>query len=167
MRSVCRTTASGLRRSISTRFSFPSRGCTGEAATTREWHGARDLQEDRRTARWRDHRQKQVGQGFHLYRDTASRAETGMEDDEMSCFTLLMADDDPDDRFLTEQACLELRSCGDLRFVEDGEELMHYLRQTGKYADPTVSPRPALILLDLNMPKKDGRQALVEIKTDP
>jgi hypothetical protein len=50
----------------------------------------------------------------------------------MSHFTILMADDDPDDRFLTEQACLELRNGGDLRFVEDGEELMHYLRQTRK-----------------------------------
>jgi DNA-binding response OmpR family regulator len=68
---------------------------------------------------------------------------------------------------LAEQACLEIRNCGDLRFVEDGEELMHYLRRRGKYADPTVSPRPRLILLDLNMPKKDGRQALLEIKTDP
>jgi len=85
----------------------------------------------------------------------------------VSCFTLLMADDDPDDRFMTEQACLEVMSCGDLRFVEDGEELMHYLRRQGKYADPRVSPRPGLILLDLNMPKKDGRQALSEMKTDP
>jgi CheY-like chemotaxis protein len=85
----------------------------------------------------------------------------------MSCFTVLMADDDADDRFLVEQACLAVRSSGDLHFVEDGEELMHYLRRRGKYADPTVSPRPGLILLDLNMPKKDGRQALVEIKSDP
>jgi len=85
----------------------------------------------------------------------------------MGCFTVLMADDDPDDRFLTEQACRELMSCGDLRFVEDGEELMHYLRRRGRYADPKISPRPALILLDLNMPKKDGRRALVEIKADP
>jgi CheY-like chemotaxis protein len=90
-----------------------------------------------------------------------------MEAARMGCFTVLMADDDPDDRFLTEQACRELMSCGDLRFVEDGEELMHYLRRRGRYADPKISPRPALILLDLNMPKKDGRQALVEIKADP
>jgi DNA-binding response OmpR family regulator len=90
-----------------------------------------------------------------------------MEAARIGCFTLLMADDDADDRFLTEQACLEIRSCGALRFVEDGEELMHYLRRQGKYADPANSPRPGLILLDLNMPKKDGRQALVEIKADP
>jgi CheY-like chemotaxis protein len=85
----------------------------------------------------------------------------------MSCFTVLMAEDDPDDRFLAEQAFREIESCGDLRFVEDGEELMHYLRHSGNYADPTVSPRPALILLDLNMPRKDGRQALAEIKAHP
>jgi CheY-like chemotaxis protein len=78
-----------------------------------------------------------------------------------------MADDDADDRFLFEQAFGELESCGDLRFVEGGEELMGYLRRSGKYADPTASPRPALILLDLNMPRKDGRQALEEIKSDP
>jgi CheY-like chemotaxis protein len=82
-------------------------------------------------------------------------------------FTILMADDDPDDRFIAEQAFLELGSFAKLRFVEDGEELMHYLRRSGKYSDPLLSPRPVFILLDLNMPRKDGRQALVEIKTDP
>jgi hypothetical protein len=55
-----------------------------------------------------------------------------MEAARIGCFTLLMADDDADDRFLTEQACLEIRSCGDLRFVEGGEELMHYLRRLWK-----------------------------------
>jgi CheY-like chemotaxis protein len=86
----------------------------------------------------------------------------------MSPFTILMAEDDPDDRFIVEQAMGELGigTCADLRLVEDGEELMHYLHRRGKYADATASPRPALILLDLNMPKKDGRQALVEIKAD-
>jgi PAS domain S-box-containing protein len=54
----------------------------------------------------------------------------------------------------------------DLRFVEDGEELMDYLLRRGRYSDPAASPRPGLILLDLNMPKKDGREALVEIKAD-
>jgi CheY-like chemotaxis protein len=85
----------------------------------------------------------------------------------MTPFTVLMAEDDPDDRFLLEQAFLELQSRGDLRFVEDGEELIDYLVRSGKYTDPSLSPRPSLILLDLNMPKKDGRQALVEIKSDP
>jgi len=85
----------------------------------------------------------------------------------MTPFTVLMAEDDPDDRFLVEQAFRELEGPGDLRFVEDGEELMKYLVRRGEYADPSLSPRPSLILLDLNMPKKDGREVLVEIKKDP
>jgi CheY-like chemotaxis protein len=85
-------------------------------------------------------------------------------DDPKEFFTVLMAEDDPDDRFLMEQAFKDLRSKGELRFVEDGEELMDYLLHRGRYADPKQSPRPSLILLDLNMPRKDGRQALAEIK---
>lgn len=81
--------------------------------------------------------------------------------------TLLMADDDADDRMLTKEAMQEALVINDLRFVEDGEELMDYLHQRGQYADPDSSPRPGLILLDLNMPKKDGREALKEIKADP
>jgi two-component system response regulator len=81
--------------------------------------------------------------------------------------TILMADDDPDDRQLTKDAFAESRLANDLRFVEDGEELMDYLKRRGRYADPDSSPRPGLILLDLNMPRKDGREALAEIKADP
>ena len=81
--------------------------------------------------------------------------------------TILMADDDPDDRQLTKEAFEESHLSNDLRFVHDGEELMDYLQRRGKYADPASSPRPGLILLDLNMPKKDGREALQEIKADP
>lgn len=81
--------------------------------------------------------------------------------------TILMAEDDPDDRLLTNQAMKEQRLANELRFVEDGEELMDYLHHRGKYADPAKSPRPGLILLDLNMPRKDGREALAEIKADP
>ncbi|MDQ3959432.1 MAG: response regulator, partial [Pseudomonadota bacterium] len=55
----------------------------------------------------------------------------------------------------------------DLHFVTNGEELMDYLYRRGRYADMATSPRPGLILLDLNMPKKDGREALQEIKADP
>lgn len=79
----------------------------------------------------------------------------------------LMADDDPDDRMLTKEAMSESRVLNDLRFVEDGEELMEYLNRQGKYSNPDESPRPSVILLDLNMPKKDGREALKEIKADP
>jgi two-component system response regulator len=78
-----------------------------------------------------------------------------------------MADDDADDRQLTKEAFEESRLANDLRFVEDGVELLDYLRRQGCYADPASSPRPGLILLDLNMPRKDGREALAEIKADP
>ncbi len=81
--------------------------------------------------------------------------------------TILMADDDPDDRLMARDALEEARLANDLRFVEDGEELMDYLRHNGKYSDQQNFPRPGLILLDLNMPKKDGREALAEIRSDP
>jgi CheY-like chemotaxis protein len=80
--------------------------------------------------------------------------------------TILLADDDADDRMLTKDALAESRLANDLRFVEDGEELLDYLLKRGKYADADA-PRPGLILLDLNMPRKDGREALREIKADP
>jgi two-component system response regulator len=81
--------------------------------------------------------------------------------------TILMADDDADDRLMTREAFAESRLANDLRFVEDGEELLDYLHRRGRYSDPASSPRPGLILLDLNMPRKDGREALREIKSDP
>ena len=81
--------------------------------------------------------------------------------------TILMADDDRDDRELTREAFVESRIANDLRFVEDGEELLDYLNRRGKYTDPASSPRPGLILLDLNMPRMDGREALRAIKADP
>jgi len=80
--------------------------------------------------------------------------------------TILMADDDEDDRSLTREALEEGRLVNELRFVEDGEDLLDYLRREGKYAGSNA-PRPGLILLDLNMPKKDGRTTLKEIKGDP
>ena len=82
--------------------------------------------------------------------------------------TILLADDDPDDQFLCKKALTAIGYVSNLLFVEDGEELLDYLRQSGKYAaGKQQSPRPDLILLDLNMPKKDGREALKEIKKDP
>jgi len=81
--------------------------------------------------------------------------------------TILMADDDADDRRLTRDALEESRLANDLRFVENGEELLDYLRNKGKFSDPEFAPRPGLILLDLNMPRMDGRTALKEMKADP
>lgn len=80
--------------------------------------------------------------------------------------TILIADDDEDDRFLAEEALQESRLANELQFVEDGEELMEYLQRRGRY-EGSDAPRPGLILLDLNMPRKDGREALREIKSDP
>jgi CheY-like chemotaxis protein len=80
--------------------------------------------------------------------------------------TILLADDDADDRMMAGDALEESRLANDLRYVEDGEELLDYLHRRGKFARPEDSPRPGLILLDLNMPRKDGREALKEIKAD-
>jgi CheY-like chemotaxis protein len=80
---------------------------------------------------------------------------------------ILMADDDDDDRLLTRDAVAEAGLEGDLHFVENGEELLDYLCRRGRYQQPNSSPRPGLILLDLNMPLKDGREALREIRADP
>jgi CheY-like chemotaxis protein len=80
---------------------------------------------------------------------------------------ILLAEDDADDRLLVREALSEGRVLNELRCVEDGEELIDYLHRRGRYADPESSPRPGLVLLDLNMPRKDGREALREIKADP
>lgn len=80
---------------------------------------------------------------------------------------ILMAEDDAEDRMLTKEALEEARLANDLRFVKDGEELLDYLHRRGEYADAGQAPVPGLILLDLNMPKKDGREALEEMKADP
>jgi CheY-like chemotaxis protein len=78
-----------------------------------------------------------------------------------------MADDSEDDRFLAREALRESRVLNDLHEVEDGEALMNYLKGHGEYSDPASAPRPGFILLDLNMPRKTGREALEEIKADP
>lgn len=81
--------------------------------------------------------------------------------------TILYADDDPEDRMLLTDAWKESRVANELHMVEDGEELMDYLKRRGKYASLAGTPLPGMILLDLNMPRKDGREALKEIKEDP
>ena len=81
--------------------------------------------------------------------------------------TILIADDDPDDRELTRDALKECRLANDVHFVEDGEELMDYLNRRGEHKERRSQALPGLILLDLNMPRKDGREALKEIKAHP
>lgn len=81
--------------------------------------------------------------------------------------TILMADDDEDDRLMTQEALQEAKLENELLFVKDGEELMDFLQHRGQYETNGNQPLPGLILLDLNMPKKDGREALKEIKADP
>jgi CheY-like chemotaxis protein len=81
--------------------------------------------------------------------------------------TILLTDDDEEDLQMTQEALRESRLGNDLRITRDGEELMDYLHRRGRYSDPSDAPMPGLILLDLNMPRKDGREALAEIKVDP
>lgn len=81
--------------------------------------------------------------------------------------TILIADDDADDRMMIRDALQESRLANDLHEVEDGEQLLDYLYHRGDFTEMEPNPRPGLILLDLNMPRKDGRTALAEIKSDP
>jgi CheY-like chemotaxis protein len=78
--------------------------------------------------------------------------------------TILIAEDDPDDRLLCQEALEEIHFEHNIFFVQDGEELLEYLCHKGQYQIPSTSPRPDLILLDLNMPRRDGRDTLQEIK---
>lgn len=80
--------------------------------------------------------------------------------------TILVAEDDPEDRILTELACGVAQVTADLRWVGDGRQLLEYLRRQGPYAGGAEAPRPGLILLDLNLPKLDGREALRMLKAD-
>lgn len=80
---------------------------------------------------------------------------------------ILIADDDMDDCQMIREALQESRLLNELHFVTNGEELMDYLHHKGKFEDRSKHPLPGFILLDLNMPKKDGREALKEIKSDP
>ena len=89
-----------------------------------------------------------------------------MTRDPMQGVTILLADDDEEDRAMTISALRKRRVANEIRCVGDGAELADYLFHRGRYADPDDAPTPGLILLDLNMPKKDGREVLAEIKAD-
>jgi CheY-like chemotaxis protein len=90
-----------------------------------------------------------------------------MQDRHKIPITILICDDDEDDRLLTQQALENAHVSNRIRFVEDGEQLLDYLYQRGEFAGETgKAPRPGLILLDLNMPKMGGREALKVIKQD-
>jgi CheY-like chemotaxis protein len=80
--------------------------------------------------------------------------------------TILLADDDEEDRELARDALQDARLANEMKFVYDGQDLLDYLRREGRWSQPETAPRPGIILLDLNMPKKDGREALAEIKAD-
>lgn len=79
-------------------------------------------------------------------------------------FAIVMADDDKDDQLLAIDAFESAKLTNELHTVDDGVELLKFLRREGEYAD---APRPGLVLLDLNMPRMDGREALEQIKADP
>jgi CheY-like chemotaxis protein len=81
--------------------------------------------------------------------------------------TILLVDDDEEDLQMTQEALRESRCGNDLRTTRDGEDMMDYLLRRGRYAEPSAAPTPGLILLDLNMPRMDGREALAEIKASP
>ncbi|QGJ69220.1 Two-component system response regulator [Planctomycetales bacterium 10988] len=80
---------------------------------------------------------------------------------------ILMVDDDAEDRLLLSEALKRAGIEQDVRFVEDGVELLEYLRREGRFALPSSSPRPGIILLDLNMPRKNGIEVLQDIREDP
>jgi CheY-like chemotaxis protein len=85
---------------------------------------------------------------------------------DVKAISILVADDDPDDRMLIKEAFAENRIINNVEFVEDGEQLLAYLRREGPYAHLAGQPYPGLVLLDLNMPKRDGREALADMKAD-
>jgi CheY-like chemotaxis protein len=81
-------------------------------------------------------------------------------------FTILLADDDEEDRALALDAMRECDLGDQMKFAVDGQDLLDYLHHEGRWTDPVQAPRPGIILLDLNMPRLDGREALAHIRAD-
>src|SRR5207237_1186226 len=118
-------------------------------------------------ASWNHHCQEPVGprRDFHCYfAHASSETRTCSMNETAKPNIIVMAEDDADDRLLIKDALKECEWDADLRFVENGEELLDYLLRQGKFKQVEHSPRPGLILLDLNMPRKDGREVLREIR---
>lgn len=88
-------------------------------------------------------------------------------DSHKSPITILLAEDDEDDYRILKKAFAHARLLNEIKRVKNGEELLDYLLLRGDYTDPNACPKPGLILLDLNMPKKDGREALKELRESP
>ena len=88
-------------------------------------------------------------------------------DSTQKILNILIAEDDEDYYLLTKEALQQVQLSDNIRWVKDGEEAMDYLLRQGLYTNPLDSPRPDIILLDLNMPKKDGREVLKEMKANP
>jgi len=86
-----------------------------------------------------------------------------MNNESKNCIDVLLVEDNPADVILMQEALYDAACCNRLHVVNDGEEAMAFLRRQGAYA---AAPRPDIILLDLNLPKKDGREVLKEIKED-
>ncbi|MBN2307347.1 MAG: response regulator [Candidatus Hydrogenedentes bacterium] len=80
---------------------------------------------------------------------------------------ILLVEDDPGDQELTRRAIEACRLRNELRIVRDGEEALEYLLRTGRYEDATTAPRPDLVLLDLNLPRVNGREVLRRMRDDP
>jgi len=113
---------------------------------------------------------RQTGESslFRIFSPRAQETDLMMHDRHRIPSTILVCDDDEDDRMLTRQALEHAHVSSNVRFVVDGEQLLDYLYRRGEFAgEPGKAPRPGLILLDLNMPKMDGREALKAIKEDP
>ena len=103
----------------------------------------------------------------HLFKKTIILIKSLFTLLEDQLMVILMADDDADDRLMIKEALKETNFNSDLKFVEDGEELLDYLNKRKRYHDLVRAPLPSLILIDLNMPRKNGNEAIMEIKNDP